>query len=369
MRILFCSPCDSDPSIVVGGINVWARTVLGYYQSVHSGVEITPVSFDRRIDIKNDTGIVKRLMAALNEFPPAIIHARNELKTRNYAVAHIVTSASLSLVKDLIMIRLAHKYGTKVVIHFHFGRIPDLMISNGWESKLLRRVLKRADMLVTMDQKSFDALSNKGYNNIHYLPNPISESIIASAEEERKAIRQISGKLLFVGQVLPTKGVFELVEACKRINGIQLHIVGKAQDSIKEELAARFGRDNTKFLMRGALSREEVFREMMSSELFILPSYSEGFPNVVLEAMACHCPIIATTVGAIPEMLDVDGEACGVCVKPKDVEGLQTAITSLLNDKQKASDMSDKALIRVKSFYSTPVVWKQLVGIWKEAIA
>ena len=348
---------------------MWARTILGYYNSIHSEVELTPVSFDRRIDIKNDTGVIKRLLSALKEFLPAINQARKRLKTEKYDTVHIVTSASLSLIKDLVMIRLAHRYGAKAVIHFHFGRIPDLLIANGFESKLLRKVLKKADIAVTMDKKSFDALSDKGYSNIYYLPNPITESIIERANLERQSIKRISGKLLFVGQVLPTKGIYELVEACKSIKGIQLHIIGNAQDSIKEDLNTRFGSGDSNYLLRGTLSRDEVFREMMSAELFILPSYSEGFPNVVLEAMACHSPIIATTVGAIPEMLDIDGDACGVCVKPKDVEGLQKAIFFLLDNKQKANELSDKAFVRVKSFYSTSVVWKQLIDIWQKAIA
>lgn len=369
MKILFCSPCDSDPAIIVGGINVWARTILGYYNTIKSDVVVEPISFDRRCDVKRDTGLIRRLYYAMKEYPTPIQEAKKALKRKDYDMVHIVTSASLSLIKDLVLIRFAHKYGARAVVHFHFGRTPELLKSDGWESKLIKRVLKKVDASIAMDKKSFDALNDAGYKNVYYLPNPITDSIIEKAEKDGKQIRRFPGKILYVGQVLPTKGVFELVEACKSIEGIQLHIVGKAQEAIIENLKNIIGEYGDRILIRGAMDRDSVFKELLSSELFILPSYSEGFPNVVLEAMACHCPIIATNVGAIPEMLNVEGEACGICIKPKDVDSIKMAIRLVLGNKDQAAVFADRAFERVKDQYSVSVIWKQLVDVWKKSIA
>jgi glycosyltransferase involved in cell wall biosynthesis len=58
--------------------------------------------------------------------------------------------------------------------------------------------------------------------------------------------------------------------------------------------------------------------------IFVLPTYTEGFPNVILECMASGCPIITTPVGAIPDMLQFGStQACGACVDVKDVQGLK----------------------------------------------
>ena len=106
---------------------------------------------------------------------------------------------------------------------------------------------------------------------------------------------------------------------------------------------------------------EDVIKEMLSAGIFILPSYTEGFPNVILESMTCGCPIIATSVGAIPEMLSEDS---GVLVEPGNVEMLKEAINFLLNDRTLANIYGENAKKRVKDNYSIPIVWEKLEDIW-----
>ena len=109
-----------------------------------------------------------------------------------------------------------------------------------------------------------------------------------------------------------------------------------------------------------------MIKEMMTCSVFVLPSHSEGFPNVILESMACGCPIVATPVGAIPEMLAIDREKpCGVCVPIKNVEALQNTIEWLLENPKKAAEMGKNAKERVYEQYTMPKVWEQLAGIWK----
>ena len=102
--------------------------------------------------------------------------------------------------------------------------------------------------------------------------------------------------------------------------------------------------------------------------IFVLPTYTEGFPNVILECMASGCPIITTPVGAIPDMLQFDSsQACGACVDVKDVQGLKKTIEKQLNNYDSALLMAEKAKQRVIDNYSMPSVWKQLVSIWNMA--
>ena len=108
---------------------------------------------------------------------------------------------------------------------------------------------------------------------------------------------------------------------------------------------------------------------MLSSGVFVLPTYSEGFPNVIIESMACACPIVTTSVGAIPEMLDIEnGENYGLCVEPKNVEQLKDAIIRMLDNKDFASHCGINAQKRVNEMYSMTKVWQQMEQIWMKII-
>lgn len=173
---------------------------------------------------------------------------------------------------------------------------------------------------------------------------------------------------MYAGHVLPSKGLKELVGACREINQIKLEILGKVSDESFREQLFEIGGDNSKGWLDipGNKPFEEVIKEMKSCGIFVLPSYSEGFPNVILESMACGCPIVATSVGAMPEMLDIEGEnPCGICVPAKNVEELRNAITDLLDNPVKADAFGANARKRVNEQYAMPKVWEQLVLLWK----
>ena len=129
------------------------------------------------------------------------------------------------------------------------------------------------------------------------------------------------------------------------------------------------GKNNNWLDIVGEKSFEDTIKEILSCELFVLPSYTEGFPNVILESMACGCSIIATKVGAIPEMLDIDGKKpCGLCIEPKNVFQLRSSILKLLDDEILAFELGKRAKRRVNEEYSMPVVWSKMVDIWKSVL-
>jgi glycosyltransferase involved in cell wall biosynthesis len=159
-----------------------------------------------------------------------------------------------------------------------------------------------------------------------------------------------------------------LVEACKTIPNIKLKLLGAILDDVKEDL--RSISDNGEWLeLMGERPYEEVIREMMACDVFVLPTYTEGFPNVILEAMACGCAIVTTPVGAIPEMLEeVDGRHYGLMVEPKNARQLHNAIVKMLENESFKNECRENVKQRVSERYNMPIIWKSIVDIWNTII-
>lgn len=368
MKLLLCSPYLQLPGIIPGGINVWANNILKYRETVESDINVIPVSFDRRNYVSVDSNIVKRMYLGVKEYFSAIKDAIGKMDSEKPEVMHVCTSASISLTKDIILVNAARKRHIKSIVHFHFGRIQELARKQNWEWKLVKRIVHTADAIVTMDMKSYQTLTGLGYKNIHYCPNPLSMAVMSQIQKEKSIVERIPGKLLFVGHVLPSKGVYELMNACKQFDGIELHIIGKAEEPVRSELLQMASEKDggTWLKMRGEIPHDEVLREMMSAVAFVFPSYTEGFPNVILEAMACGCPIVTTTVGAIPEMLDIEhGFNHGICVAPQNAHAFAEGLRKMISDPSYASACAEKAEKRVNEMYAVPVVWEQLSNIWR----
>ena len=132
------------------------------------------------------------------------------------------------------MLKLAQKKGVKIVMHFHFGRIPELFRNRNREWRRLVQVLKLADQVVVMDEKSYSVLRDNGYLNVVYVPNPLAPEVLEMADVYKGKRKERT--LLFAGHVVENKGVVELVEACKDIAGVQLRLFGKVVPEMEKKL-------------------------------------------------------------------------------------------------------------------------------------
>jgi|SRR5690554_159996 len=366
MRILLCSPLEG----AVGGIQRWTNHILKYYQkNVNpSDIDLDIYSLDRKTSVVTGTSLIKRLISGLREYPALVKGYKNEIIKNQYDIVHITSSASISLLKDIAMLRFARKKGLKSIIHFRFGRIPELLVSKNWEYKLLLKVIRLADIAVVIDQKSYDSLKIIGCSNIQLLPNPVTPEIHQIIERNPN-IKRDTRKILFAGHVKETKGVFELIEACKQIENVSVKLIGKVTDEMRAVLLNKINETDSWLDIAGELEYEDTIKEMMSCGVFVLPTYTEGFPNVILESMACACPIIATSVGAIPEMLSVnEAKHYGICIESKNTEQLKVAINKMLNQPDFARECGENAQERVNTLYSMPIVWTQITNLWKSLL-
>lgn len=366
-KVLLCSPYYPDKEQTTCGLANWTRNILSK-QRDDNEIDLKLIPFDRSVDLNEESSIIERILSGLKDYPQLIRKANKELKSNRYDVIQVSSNGSIGMIKDYFIAREAKKHGTRMLIHHHFGRIPELINSSGWEGRLLRLNLKASFGSIVMDMASYKALKQAGYSNVYYLPNPLSDKWFGQIEKEKSVYERDDNTILFVGHVVKTKGICELIEACDMIPDVKVKVVGKVtQTAIKELKGLCRNRKDTDWLsFVGEITHEEVLGEMAKCGLFVLPTYTEGFPNVILESMASYCPIVTTSVGAIPEMLDIDNNPCGIVVPPQDTIAIKNGIERILKNKELGIELGQKAGKRVRDMYTTDKVWDKLVAIWKQ---
>jgi glycosyltransferase involved in cell wall biosynthesis len=152
--------------------------------------------------------------------------------------------------------------------------------------------------------------------------------------------------LLFIGRLTKQKGVEFLIKAVPLLNDYDAKLVVVGVGPEERHLVRLASELNLKekVLFVGAVDERRKFEFLSAADVFVCPSLWESFGIVLLEAMACKTPIVATNVASIPEVV---GE-CGVLVEPRNPKALSEAIRRLLDDKQTAKKLVDKAAKRAK---------------------
>jgi glycosyltransferase involved in cell wall biosynthesis len=248
--------------------------------------------------------------------------------------------------------------------------LPALVASPNWETAQMRRIFKLSNRVIVLDPASADAVSALvPGRSVSVIPNP------AWKVGEVTATTTVCGQtktIVFVGHVIPAKGVRELVLACRDIRGtaFRLNIVGSIEKQFRQELeAVARARDDGEWLtISGQVKSEEALSCMAGAFAVALPSYTEGFPNAILEAMMLSKPVIATPVGAISQMLSFDGdEPCGVCVPVRDVDALRIAIQSLLIEPSRALELGRRGRERLMREYLPQAAYARYKSIWESA--
>lgn len=364
MKVLFCSPNNH-----VGGISRWTQNILEYYEANKPSNTYLELFYPGKSKKEStaSSGIVERVRNAAHAYLPLLRKLGKKIDETHPSIVHFSTSASLGLFRDYLTNRICRRKGVPTALHYHFGRIPQLITSKNWEGRLFRKVARSVTVNIVLDKPSYDAMVYAGYTNVEILPNPLSTTV-QRLVEKFKSLPPEPRSIVFVGHMVESKGIFELVEACRDIPEVKVHMIGAVSDETKNQLFTLGGDNSKKWLnIAGVKSFEEVIKAVKRSELFVLPTYSEGFPNVIIESMACGKPSVSTPVGAIADMLDIAGKKpCGICVPVKDVTALRAAIRDLLDNPDISSEMGHNAMMKVNAYYNMDKVFDRLVKIWNK---
>lgn len=367
LRVLLVSPLPPP----VGGIATWTRILLREVAR-REDVEIvhldTAVRWRAVTQVSTAARVVGGTVQALRDY----VRFRALLRESKPNVVHICTSAGLALRKDLLMLQAAARAGTRAIIHYRMGRIPALAQTRGGEWDLLRRCTDAAFASVVLDRRSRRVLRESCHPaEVRTLPNMVDlgavDAVIGDPGSDAGGDPDGRPTIVYVGHVLPSKGVTDLVDACRESGAaLRLDVVGPVEEAYRHELDGRAGGKVT-LTFHGTLSHEAALRAVRRGDVFALPSHSEGFPNVVAEAMACGRAVLATDVGAMPEMLNTDGpNPCGLCVEAGNVAALAAAVRLMVGDADMRAEMGARGRMRAETEYAAPVVTRRLNGLWRD---
>jgi glycosyltransferase involved in cell wall biosynthesis len=308
------------------------------------------------------TPLVRKLFTALSLLPRLIWI----IATWRPDVVHFTSSGGPGILRDSLYIVVARALGRRVIVHLHFGDPKRIRQS----SKILRFVtqatFRMCAVVVPLTEEIAAELKALGCERVQVVPNLVE---IRDPEPSKPRAEDAQVKVIFVGWVIPQKGVEELITAIGRVPRTTLTLVGPllpdyggGDDRWLAGLIERSGAGD-RIAVRGEVPHELVRSLYHEHDILALPSHTEGFPNAIIEAMESGLPIVATRVGAIPEIVreGVDGFLMDV----GDVDELASKLSWLVENADARGEMGQAGRSRAIERFSP----EHIVTLWSDIYA
>ena len=338
-KVLLVSPLPPP----IGGIASWTESFIKYYNK--NGLEYSLVN-SAITGNRLKTGKVSFCEELKRSLKLRKILKKEIIKNKNKEVViHYNSSCStFGLIKDLIILMGCSK---PIVYQCHCN-LP-IHLNKRISFYLFEKICKIVDVVCVLNSKSLEVVERLK-KEVYYIPNFIEKLYVV----DPKINKEIK-KCCFVGRVVKAKGIEEYLEAAKNNKEMEFYVIGPLEDKNIELSKIT----NLNFL--GPKSNKEVIEILKTMDVYILPSYTEGFPLGVLEAMSCGVPVIATDVGAISDMI---GNKGGILINSKSSKEIVDAL-----EKISSQDIREKMSIfninKVKNEYLINVVMKKFINIYE----
>lgn len=288
------------------------------------------------------------------------------LLTGQVSLVHAHVSSHGSFRRKSLYLALARLCGVPTIFHLHSGGFRRFVEQEA-SPRLRRRVLntlRSSSHLIALSQSWADYLRSLAPEaRISVLPNPVD-----LPAPERLSPGE-SGRVLFLGRASESKGVYDLLmafaEVVKRHDHARLAIGGDGDLARLQSRITELGLGGHVEVL-GWVAGEQKTAQFARSQIYVLPSYHEGLPMGMLEAMAFAKAVVVTPVGGVPEA--VEQGVHGLLVEPGDVAGLTAALMSLMSDPLYQQRLGAAARARVEAGYATPYVLAHLESIYEQVI-
>lgn len=343
-----------EVAVIHGKEKRWQRERYNFSFSVEDGLKILRFTY-RGLPYKlhlfsSYSTYVKGVLLSFEKlisegFKPDIIHA-NVYKTG--VPAYIIKK----------------KYGIPYVITEHYtGYARKTM--NRKRIKIAREGMKNAEYILPVSKSlKEDILSYGIEGKFEIVPNVVSGHFYYNPDMRNKSGIK---KILCVAAMHPKKNIPSLINACKILSDTrqdwELNIVGKGEKMEEyKEMVHNLSLDGFIHFL-GGKSKTEIAKMMQSSDFYVLSSNFETFGVVLIEALSCGLPVVATKVGGVPEIID---ETNGILVEPDNPEALAKAMLYMLDNTDKYD--REKISLEAKNKYSYETIGKKISDIYNRVL-
>ncbi len=288
------------------------------------------------------------------------------LFNKQIKIVHIHTAAHNSFYRKRLFILWAKRYNKRVILHVHASQFKDFYAESD-KKELIVTTLQVCDKIIVLSKSWKTYFTNIGIDNgrLCILNNIVHQPLVDIAKEEGK----FPIKFLFLGELGDRKGIFDLlgVIAANKTelkDKIKLCIGGNGEvGRLKSYIIEHDLGDMVTFL--GWVSKDKKQHALLSTDVFILPSYNEGLPIAILEAMSYGKAIISTDVGGIAEV--VKNAYNGCLINPGDKKAIKNSLQLFVNKPSLIEVFGKNGLTIVKDYYAENVM-QVLNGLYKKIL-
>lgn len=287
------------------------------------------------------------------------------LVTLDAPLVHVHTASRASFWRKSVVCLLARAARRPYLLHVHGGEFMKFYAqeSNPLAQRFIRHTLTSAALVIALSEEWRDRLLAIAPGaRVEIVPNGV-------AVPDLQTLRRPQDReptLLFVGDLIRAKGIFDLIRAfaliARRQPRVQLTVAGGLPAPQIRELTAELG-VQARVAFPGWLGPGRLRSELAGATVFVLPSYAEGMPMALLEAMSWGLAVIATPVGGVPQV--VEHGINGLLVAAGDVEGIAAAIVRLMSEPALCEALGTAARRTIESRFSLQATLDRLGAVYR----
>ena len=280
------------------------------------------------------------------------------LFTKAPAIYHIHSASYGSWVRKAFCVLTIKSFRQPVILHMHGGGFKTF-----YESKVgpvgracVRRILRSVDTIITLSPEWAEFYQTLAPRvPVVIVPNAV---VVPKGLDEAHWLNASIWRIVCLGRLGERKGTWDLLRAFAQLGGAcELHLAGDGELECARALARELG-VTARVKVHGWIGAEERAAILSCAHVFALPSYVEGLPMALLEAMSYGLPVIATPVGGIPTLIEPGTN--GVVVRAGDVGGIRDALAQLMSNPGEAARLGASARKHIMERYDAGVFYASL---------